>query len=388
MTKMATLKKLVLDNLSTIEAEALATGKRLTQKRGSQNLCVIDAFAVPLESHFAKCFSSRFSFKKKYEGLEPSSVYELIVFLGGIGASIEALQNYQKKVKKASLSEHEGVLNVIGTIEYLLVLAKGKTAQHGLKIAPSPLPFCALCWRRVEGSLNYCLKHHPSQSAGEHKSAKHKLFKAIERHGATENIKSQLRSYQEFKMRDRLLAKKMYMWTSSFSPNPNRLVHIWKSLENSSLRVKSEAIVEAIQSIYPAATAKLRFPEVGEELDELSDWILKVLADFDESEAYCWLTKDDNVWLDDATDIEIMMTFANMMSRLEAVLTIDALPVAKNGPVKGYGANQDLRSKLEQLVVQHRYSGKKINQSAIARELGLSRQRINVLIKEMKLPTT
>ncbi|MEH0666585.1 MarR family transcriptional regulator [Vibrio scophthalmi] len=381
---MATLKKLVLDNLSTIEAEALATGKRLTQKRGSQNLCVIDAFAVPLESHLAKCFSSRFSFKKKYEGLEPSSVYELIVFLGGIGASIKALQNYQKKVKKSSLSEPDGVLNVIDTIEYLLVLAKGKTAQHGLKIAPSPLPFCALCWRRVEGSLNYCLKHHPSRSSGEHKSAKHKLFKAIERHGATENIKSQLRSYQEFKMRDQLLAKKLYMWTSSFSPNPNRLIHIWKSLENSSLRVKSEAIVEAIQSIYPAATAKLRFPEVGEELDELSDWVLKVLADFDESEAYCWLTKDDDVWLDDATDIEIMMTFANMVSRLEAVLTIDALPVAKNGPDKGFRANRDMRRKIKILMEEQIAERGSVNQAAIARDLGISRQRISKIVNSMK----
>lgn len=126
------------------------------------------------------------------------------------------------------------------------------------------------------------------------------------------------------------------------------------------MREQSEAIVEALKSIYPVAAAKFRFPELGEELDELSDWVLKILADFDESEAYCWLTKDDNVWLDNATDIEIMMTFANMVSRLEATLTIDGLPVPKNGPDKGYEANQDLRSKLEQLVTQQTSSGKKL----------------------------
>ncbi len=375
------LRNRVLENLEKLDREALAVGKRLTQKRGSQNLCVIDVFDTPMDIRLATYLSSHLTFKKKYNGLVPRSARELIIYLGGIKSSIEVLQSYQKC---ASLSEPKSYVDAVDDLEYLLVLAKGKTAQHGLRNTPNPLPFCALCWRRVEGSLHYCRQHHPSGSSKNHKFAKYKLMKAIERHSSVESIKSQLRGYKEFKARDRLLAKKLYTWTSSFSPNPNRLIHIWKSLENSSLRVKSEAIVEAIQSIYPAATAKLRFPEVGEELDELSDWVLKVLADFDESEAYCWLTKDDNVWLDDATDIEIMMTFANMMSRLEAVLTIDALPVAKNGPAKGYGANQDLRSKLEQLVTQQMSSGTKINQSAIARELGLSRQRVNVLIKELR----
>ncbi|NOH31248.1 hypothetical protein [Vibrio mediterranei] len=379
------LRSRVLENLEKLDREALAVGKRLTQKRGSQNLCVIDAFDTPMDTRLAEYLSNRLRFKKKYNGLVPRTARELIVYMGGIKSSIKVLQSYQKC---ASLSEPKSYVDAVDDLEYLLVLAKGKTAQHGLRNTPNPLPFCALCWRRIDGSLHYCRQHHPSRSSKNHKLAKYKLMKAIERHSSVESIISQLKGYKEFKARDRLLSKKLYTWTSSFSPNPNRLIHIWKSIENSPLREQSEAIVEALKSIYPVATAKFRFPEVGEELDELSDWVLKVLADFDESEAYCWLTKDDNVWLDNATDIEIMMTFANMVSRLEATLTIDALPVPKNGPDKGYGANQDLRSKLEQLVAQQKSSGTKINQSAIARELGLSRQRVNVLIKETKLLAT
>lgn len=50
---------------------------------------------------------------------------------------------------------------------------------------------------------------------------------------------------------------------------------------------------------------------------------------------------------------------------------IEALPVVKSDPDKGYGAKQDLRSNLEQVISQQKLSGTE-NKPAIARELGLS----------------
>ncbi|ENH2301110.1 MarR family transcriptional regulator [Vibrio parahaemolyticus] len=73
----------------------------------------------------------------------------------------------------------------------------------------------------------------------------------------------------------------------------------------------------------------------------------------------------------------------NILARYEATQRI--YQPLKSGPMKGYGADVKRREILRELYRKQLEDNGRVNLSQIAREMGLSRQRVSVLVKELQL---
>jgi hypothetical protein len=372
-------KKIVLKNIEQLKVRAALEGKILTQKRGCRNVSVLEAFDVQLGKKVAILLSNRLLFKKKHKKRLPQTCINLIECCGGLSYAIYELRLYQQ----CELSfEDDGTIEYVDMLEYIFTLAKGMTPQRELSRDRITLPFCALCWRRTFASEHYCKQHHPSRNPKSYKSSKHRLITAIEKHSERIELKDDLYFYRQNKDRDSLLANKLYAWTASFSTPINEHNKELKNIKNLSVDEICKVLVEIIVSSYPKVSHKIVFPSYNRE-KKLSDWVVECIAAADEIDANLWKFKDQDLWLKKASNLELAQTFLNAISRMEAKITIDSFPV-HFGPKKGSGENEELRAKiLDSLEKQHR-QGKKSNIAEIAREFGLSRQRVHKIIKDMK----
>ncbi|TOC23743.1 MarR family transcriptional regulator, partial [Vibrio parahaemolyticus] len=71
----------------------------------------------------------------------------------------------------------------------------------------------------------------------------------------------------------------------------------------------------------------------------------------------------------------------SILARYEATQRI--YQPLKSGPMKGYGADVERREILRELYRKQLEDNGRVNLSQIAREMGLSRQRVSVLVKEL-----
>jgi len=373
------LKAVVIENLNRLEKRSVAKGKKLTQKRGSQNICVIEAFGVHLDKEIALLLVDRLTFKKKHQKRLPRTLLDLIECCGGLSNAIEQLRLYQR----SNLAfEDQNTVEYVDMLEHLLTLAKGKTAQYGSVRGEFKLPFCALCWRRTFASQHYCKEHHPSRNPLVYKASKHRLITAIEKHSTKNDFKQQVFVYRQKESRDNLLAKRLYAWTGSFSKPANMHGGRLQGVDGLALSLVCDIIIEIVTSSYPNAHNLISFPTHNVE-QNLSEWVVKCIASVDKFDAMLWQHKDNQLWLEKASSLEIVITFLHAVSRMEAKVKIDSLPI-EFGPQRGTGADQALRANILELLDNQRSTGKKLNKAEIARALDLSRQRVHKIIKEME----
>ena len=90
------------------------------------------------------------------------------------------------------------------------------------------------------------------------------------------------------------------------------------------------------------------------------------------------------IWLKNASNLELIQTFLNAVSRMKAnSLLIHFQSILDRKRVHA-GANEALLAKILDSLEKQRRQGKKSNIAEIAREFGLSRQRVHKIINDMK----
>lgn len=362
-------------------------GKSVTAKRRAGGIYVVDYLR---EVFLLDCFVSKFksiyqpisNYKKsRRKGL--NDLASLIESQGGLTKANENLRiflhAYGNKGKQLSDEELFYGSRVLG----VCLDAKGATTRKGARRYHMPLPYCALCWRRIEDSKYYCQIHHPKQSSNKYYASRTALIHAVKK------SKPQYRR----ELSERVAGKSnihwgklMYKWTSSFAPPITGIKVQFPSIDdpkNSWVDIASMII----------AYCKDNLPNTSEKLGDLTatdyqswrNFSLGVIAALDPIESVFWEADNVDDWLDLGQPIPAWLTLLSLLGRCEAYEIICAMPNHR-GPKKGeVPVNESLRDGIRAEIARIQSEGGKVVQAQIARKLGVSRNTINRHMGELGL---
>ncbi|HHY0582035.1 TPA: helix-turn-helix domain-containing protein [Vibrio parahaemolyticus] len=378
----AMLRKQLLKNLESLEEQAKSEGKQLTQKKNVNGISVLCAFDVELEHGVAATLAQNIPFLTSFVGKTPSTVKEFVRFAGGLSNTIEKLMNYRiSGTGDKPLLQHQesAVIDYVDVIEQILVKAKGLTPQKPSSdqskkdYTELALPFCALCFKRVNQSPYYCKEHHSSRNATTYKKATRRLLSAVYRHTDDYEVQSKLEDHKKGK--ERLDARTLYCWLNLFSVEPRLVMSELLKLDrdNAGWQSYAKAILTFAREHYPHAYEQVNV------IDNITsccdDWIVNVARVLGgDVEANLWKIKDALIWLKSANNIQKSLTLLNCLRRYEAFTIVNKLPV-QSGAKQGTNTNTAKREQLKQLL-KERDNDPSITMNEIAKRLGVSRTAV------------
>lgn len=387
------LEKQLTKNIEQLEIRSKAENKNLTQKKSPNGISIVEAFNVDLEITVSEVLVLNIPFLKTFAGRKPTSIKEFIRFSGGLSTSINKLIEFRTKdsrdPKRVLLQKQDDeVIEYVDVIERMLVKAKGKTPQRlssdkiRRSYTPLALPFCALCYKRVNQSSYFCREHHSSRNALIYKKATRRLISAVYRYS---NDESETRNLDQYKQGNLMLgAQVLYRWLALFSVQPRVAIGRLNKVDQtkSDWRCYAKVILEFTQSSYPVAYEVIQSVELnGSASFEL--WIIEVARALGgEVEANLWKLKDTEIWLDASNDIQRSLTILNCISRYEAAKVVDSFPI-KTGSLKGSRVDVDKRELLKKLLIE-RDNDSSITMEKIAERMGVSRTAIYKLKNKME----
>ncbi|WP_257968386.1 hypothetical protein, partial [Vibrio parahaemolyticus] len=375
----AMLRKQLLKNLEALEEQAKSEGKQLTQKKNVNGISVSCAFDVELEHGVAAILAQNIPFLTSFVGKTPATVKEFVRFAGGLSNTIEKLMNYRiSGAGDKPLLQHQeaAVIDYVDVIEQILVKAKGLTPQKPSSdqskkdYTELALPFCALCFKRVNQSPYYCKEHHSSRNATTYKKATRRLLSAVYRHTDDYEVQSKLEDHKRGK--ERLDARTLYCWLNLFSVEPRLVMSELLKLDrdNAGWQSYAEAILTFAREHYPHAYKQVR--ATGDSASCYDKWIVDVTRLLGgEIEANLWKIKDAYIWLDNSNNIQKSLTLLNCLRRYEAFTIVNNFPVL-SGAKQGTNTNTAKREQLKQLLIE-RDNDPSITMNEIAKRLGVSR---------------
>lgn len=375
----ATLRKQLLKNLESLEEQAKIEGRRLTQKKNVNCISILIAFDVELDQGVAAIFAQNIPFLTSFEGKTPATVKEFVRFVGGLSNTIEKLMDYRTGDKPLLQHQESAVIEYVDVIEQMLVKGKGLTPQKPSSdqskkdYTEVALPFCALCFKRVNQSPYYCKDHHSSRNAATYKKATRRLLSAVYRHTDDYEVQSKLEDHKKGK--ERLGARTLYCWLNLFSVEPRLVMSELLKLDrdNAGWQSYAEAILTFAREHYPHAYEQVNV------IDNITscydDWIVNVARVLGgDVEANLWKIKDALIWLKSANNIQKSLTLLNCIRRYEAFMIVDRFPVL-SGVKKGTNTNTAKREQLKQLL-KERDNDPSITMNEIAKRLGVSRTAV------------
>lgn len=378
----AMLRKQLLKNLEALEEQAKSEGKQLTQKKNVNGISVSCAFDVELEHGVAAILAQNIPFLTSFVGKTPATVKEFVRFAGGLSNTIEKLMNYRiSGAGDKPLLQHQeaAVIDYVDVIEQILVKAKGLTPQKPSSdqskkdYTELALPFCALCFKRVNQSPYYCKEHHSSRNATTYKKATRRLLSAVYRHTDDYEVQSKLEDHKRGK--ERLDARTLYCWLNLFSVEPRLVMSELLKLDrdNTGWQSYAEAILTFAREHYPHAYKQVR--ATGDSASCYDKWIVDVTRLLGgEIEANLWKIKDAYIWLDNSNNIQKSLTLLNCLRRYEAFTIVNNFPVL-SGAKQGTNTNTAKREQLKQLL-KERDNDPSITMNEIAKRLGVSRTAV------------
>lgn len=378
------LEKQINENLKKLEARSRSENKKLTQKKSSKGISVVDAFDISLERTVSKVLILYIPFLKTFTGKEPDTIKEFVRFCGGLSSTIDKLIDFRTKnmsdEKKTTLQNQDIlVIEYVDVIEQMLVKAKSKTPQRPSsdntqkKHTTLALPFCALCYKRVNQSPYYCRDHHSSRSALAYKKATRRLISAVYRHSDDEDAQSKLEDYKQGK--ERLDARTLYSWLNLFSVEPRLVMSELLKLDrdNAGWQSYAKAILAFAREHYPHAYEQIN--DIDNMTSCYDDWIVNVARVLGgDVEANLWKIKDALIWLKSANNIQKSLTLLNCIRRYEAFMIVNNFPIL-SGAKQGTNPNIAKREQLKQLL-KERDDDPSLTMNEIARILGVSRTAV------------
>lgn len=380
----ALLEKQLNENLKKLEARSRSENKKLTQKKSSKGISVVDAFDISLERTVSKVLLLYIPFLKTFTGKEPDTIKEFVRFCGGVSSTIDKLIDFRTKSmsdeKKPTLQNQDIlVIEYVDVIEQMLVKAKGLTPQRPSSDKVSKtysalaLPFCALCYKRVNQSSYFCREHHSSRNALAYKKATRRLVSAVYRYSNDKLEKCNLNDYKRGELT--LTAELLYRWLALFSVQPRMAISRLSQVDKTEpdWTGYAKVILEFSKSYYPKAYEMIKDLEINRASYE--DWIVEIARSLGgEIEGNLWRLKDADIWLETSSNIQKSMTLLNCISRYEAFMIVCSFPI-ETGVIKGTNMDIEKRDRLKALL-EERKVNPNITMNEIAKTLGISRTAV------------
>ncbi len=288
------------------------------------------------------------------------------------------------------------------------LIVSSKLNNEIRKIAQRPLPFCALCWRLVQESgypngddsepksRNFCIEHHPKINSAKYHTARRDLFSAIKSEELSKNKKlnSTLSMIQSGKQ---IEPATIYDATNCILDRIN-LKEYKDCFEKNILdgspswMCKAQAILKMVEKHYQYTYREISKASIKNH-KSWESWFMHVinLLDRSNNDSSNWeiLLEEKNRDLslknyDYISDLTLLMIL-HRYETTQALMDKRRFPRRK-GPQKGTVVkNECVRLKIKSLAEKQLSEKMMVNASQIAREVHLSRQRVNVILKELGL---
>lgn len=286
------------------------------------------------------------------------------------------------------------------------IIASSKINKNIRKIAPRSLPFCALCWRLVQESgypngnecepksRNFCIEHHPKINSIKYHTARRALFSAIKSEELSKSKK--LNSILSMIQSGKQIEPATIYRATSFILDRINLKEYNDCFEknildgSSSWICKAQSILKMVEKYYQYTYGEISKASIKNH-KSWESWFLHVINILDRgnNDLSNWeiLREDKN------RDVNLKnydyisdLTLLNILHRYEttqALMDKNRFPRRK-GPQKGTVTKNELVRLQIKFLAEKQFSEKMIiNASQIAKEVNLSRQRVNVILKEL-----
>ncbi|HCE3704261.1 TPA: hypothetical protein NG682_002992 [Vibrio parahaemolyticus] len=260
--------------------------------------------------------------------------------------------------------------------------------------------YCSLCWRLVhkykrlnfgdeEYSNHYCKYHHPKKNDGIYHKDRRKVLSAIKKRNAAEDF-VKLEIIQDPSTSRSKSARILYSLTSTFVESYRKGLGELGQIDGLNGTKDVNELMKIASLHYPTAYDQIKDINLNNE-DDWGCFFKQVIGKLDP------FGFDEESWADteelsDSTFIRIDQIPAtewhmllNILHRYQSFMNIQKIPQPR-GPKKGTVAkNEVLRNKISVLATRLHERGERINASSIAREVGVSPQRVNKIVKELGL---
>lgn len=394
------LKQCGYKAIELAKTDSKKEGKSIVAKRRKGGIYIVEYLRkVPLLDCFSPVFLYIYQPIRRYHDSHSEiregqfdNLSNLIESQGGLTKAIANLRTYLhvygNKAKQLSDEEMYYGSTVLG----LCLDAKFATTRKSLCAYHSPLPYCALCWRRIEDSKYYCQLHHPHHSRKNYYSARTALIHAVKisapqfREELTKKVDGSSNAPW---------ALLMYKWTGSFSPPVAEIKAQFPTID------KPENSWRDIASMI-IAYSKVSLPHTYEKLRNVTpsdfaswrDFCLAVIAALDSTESAFWAAQENDEdyesaehkdWIHFSQPISAWIVLLSMLGRHEAYEIVCSVPNHR-GPKKGeVPVNETLRGGIREEVERIHSEGGKVVQAQIARKFGVSRNIVNRHMKTLGL---
>lgn len=305
---------------------------------------------------------------------KPNNLLDVVRFCGGIEKAIVRVK-YVVDSAGSSIEGYEKdyLKDVLHVLNFSFDVCDVKRVGR-LK---NDIPFCCLCWREVSySSGRYCSEH------GANRSLIKRDMKRIKR--AILELDPDLSVYMNKK---KLSVNLMSLYSSRISTAPTKInsrvdfkyfkyswPYNWRDLAKEILIFSSFEYKQAF--FYLKDIDPINF-------SNWLDWLLEIRKKLDEENSY----KDRfREWLKFNDEFEDCLVLLLVICRFDSYLVLNESNANKPGPKKGeVRRNESLRKRILDLFHYQQKNYGKVNRAQIAREVGVTRQRVSVIIQQEML---
>ncbi|MDU0353832.1 hypothetical protein RS130_07740 [Paraglaciecola aquimarina] len=369
---------------------ARESSKDIRQKRIEGAIYAIDHFEqIPIPIEASSVLIGGSYCLKKYRDVLPKNFKLLIETSGTIKKAIirveivvRELHDYEQK----ELADYiDGILLSLKDIKTLFIKTKTKSPK---------LPICALCWREVDYQP-FCKTRQTEMLCKEHstnKSLYHTDRKALKLYCVNNADKIPDKDTGGL---NNISSVKLFGWIKRLGVQPSEFLTFSNDYHKKERSSLSDLRCPSIKGLLPFEQifindwsqfanlliqfVKLKFPNGFKRIkfvnpQDSSNWFnfankLRYAFDPKTSAYSSWLNFENN-----AQDVFLILT---VISRYETYCDYK-----KSSPKR---QNSSLRKQIKKLAVEQLNNGEKLNFSRIAKQIGVTRQRVSVLAKELGL---
>ncbi|MBV1932027.1 MAG: hypothetical protein KUG71_09955 [Porticoccaceae bacterium] len=326
---------------------------------------------IPIEQSIIEKMFHFLPAVKKYSGMVPKTLLDLVNFSGGVRKTIIGLNSAIRLRSTWSWGGDEA--DHLEVLIYVLNLCITACSLEDKKTENLEHPFCALCWReRSHASKKYCRHHATDRELRQRDKRKtEQILRRLDDNliiGNGVGPRNLISLYA-----NKNLTNPVKFLTYATNQEINEMwLHDWRSL--------GLLILKFIQNCYPYAYKAIKNIKPTDSLDWIS-WLRKIRWFLDQDDA------DKNIlgeWLEFHNSIDDRLILLTVIQRFEAYQIIHTTKCLKPGPEPGQvPKNEFVREKVFFLANKQQQESGKTNAAAIARDVGLSRQRVAKLLKEI-----
>ena len=366
--------------LEKFTEEAQKLNRCLVLRRRAGYIYVGEAIKdMAIEHDNIGAFLKYFPIHQKYADKKPITLLDLVNFLGGFNKAVLNMPAFMRTFSSTSTASE------LDYVESLYELIDLCWASAGRKSKPkkrrNSTLCCCLCWRAtLKKSSMYCKLHHEDKMLRQHDERR--LYSAVRE--MSKEKSDELEMVLHYKAAQSNMRFRKYFWSGMFV-NSTSLMEITGKYESSDFddnwRNHAKLILKSLSAIYPAWCSYIK-KICPDDSKTWKSWLNKIRTRLDPEYS---ADDSDPEWLnfeDNQHDWELLLT---VVHRFESYHNLHNTS-RKRGPQPGsVKKNEALRTAINNIAQDQLKQLGKIRGVDIAQNLGISKQRVSVLLRELGL---